>query len=80
MIADGQVVTLFADQNLAYGLSADRGLHRILHVTNVDSKPVGGGAVHDQIHIRLAAYLKRAQIGHAGNPAHHGLDLVSLSF
>ena len=78
MVADGQVVALLADQDLADRLSADCGLDRILHVADVDSEPVGGGAVHDQIHVRLAAHLKRAQIGDAGNPAHDGLNLVGL--
>ena len=80
LITDGQIVTLFADQNLADGFAADRGLHCILHVADVDSEAVGGGAVHDEIHIRLAAYLKCAQIGHARNLAHHVLNLVGFGF
>ena len=80
LIADGQVVTLFADQDLADGFAADGGFHRILHVADVDSEAVGGCAIHDQIHVRLAAYLERAQIGDAGNLAHHVLNLVGFGF
>ena len=78
LIADGQVIALFADQNLADGFAADGGFHGILHIADVDAEAIGGGAIDDQIHVRLAAHLKCAEIGDAGNLAHDVLNLVRL--
>ncbi len=78
LIAHRQVVALFADQNLADGLAADRGFDRILHIADIDSEAIGGGAIDDQIHIGLAAHLECAEIGDAGNLAHHVLHLVGF--
>ena len=80
LIADGQIVALFADQDLADGLAADRSFDRILDVADVDAEAVGGGAVDDQVHVRLAAHLERAEIGDAGNLAHDVLHLVGFCF
>ncbi len=80
LVADGQVVALFADQDLADGLAADRGFDGILHVADVDAEAIGGGAIDDQIHVRLAAHLEGAEIGDAGNLAHHVLHLVGFRF
>ena len=80
LIAQCQVVTLFADQHLADGLAADRGLDRILNIGDVDAVAIGGRAIDHQVHIRLAAHLECAQIGDAGNLRHHILNFVGLRF
>ena len=80
LVADGQVVALLADQNLADGFAADGGLDRVLNIADVDAEAVGGGAVDVQVHIGLAAHLKCAEIGDAGNLAHHALHLVGFGF
>ncbi len=80
LVADGQVEALLADQNLADGFSADCGFDRVLNIADIDAEAVGGGAVDIQVDVGLAADLKRAQIGHAGNLAHHALHLVGFCF
>src|SRR4029077_12329325 len=71
LVANGEIVTLLADQDLADGLAADRGFDRILHVADVNTKTIGSGAVDRQIDVRLSADLESAKIGNAGNLAHN---------
>ena len=78
LIAHDQVVALLADQNLADGLAADGGFDRVLNVADVDAEAIGGGAIDDQVHVRLAADPEDAEVGDAGNLAHDALNLVGL--
>src|SRR5579872_445044 len=78
LIANRKIEPLFANQDLADGFAAHRRFNRILYIGNVDPEAVGGGAVDIQIHIRLATYLKRAEVGNSRNTAHDPLNLVRL--
>ena len=78
LVAHRQVEALLADQNLADGFSADRGFDGVLNVADVDAEAVGGGAIDIEIDVGLAADLKRAEIGDAGDLAHDALNLVRL--
>src|SRR5262249_57965712 len=55
-IADHQVVTLFAVEDLAHRLAADRRLDRVLDVGDVDAESIGLRAIDAEIEVRLAAY------------------------
>ncbi len=78
LVADGQVEALFADQDLADGFAADGGFDRVLDIGDVDAEAIGGGAIDVHVHVGLAADLEGAEIGDAGNLAHHALHLVGL--
>ncbi len=45
LVANRQVVTLLADQNLADGFAANGGFDRILNIADVDSETIGRRAV-----------------------------------
>ncbi len=78
LIADGQVIALLADQDLAHRLSTHRSFHRVLNVAHVDSEAIRRRAIHHQIHVRLSAHLKCSEIRHARNLAHHFLHLLGF--
>ena len=80
LIANSQVVALFADEDLADGLAADRGFDRVLNVADVDAEAVGGSTIDVEIDVGLAADLEGAKVGDARNLAHHALDLVGFFF
>ncbi len=80
LVAHGQVVALLAVRIWRDRLAADRGFNRVLNIADVDSEAVGLGAIDDEIHIWLAATWKSAEVGDAGNSAHHVLHLVGLGF
>ncbi len=80
MIADGKVIALLADENLADRLAADCSFYRVLDITDIDPETIGGGAIHHQVHIRLTAYLKRSQVCDPGNLAHDILHLDGFLF
>ena len=58
---------MFADKDLADRLAANGGFDSILDITHVDAEAVGGGAIDNQIHVRLPSHLERAQVGDAWN-------------
>ena len=80
LVTHGQVVALLADQNLADRFAAHRSFDRILDIADVDSVAVGGRAIHDQIHVGLAAHLKCAEIGYAWNFSHDVLISSAFGF
>ncbi len=75
-----QVIPLLALQHLAHRFAADRRLHRVLHIRNVDPVPRRLRAVHRNIQIRLPQHAKQSQILDAGDFAHHIHNLVALFF
>ncbi len=60
-------------QDLADGFAADGGLDGVLHIGDVNAETVGGGAVDVEIDVGLAADLECAEVGDAGDLAHHAL-------
>src|SRR5580693_383636 len=51
LVASRQIVALLPDQDLPYRLAADRGLHSVLHVADVDSEAIGRSAIHYQVYV-----------------------------
>ena len=79
-IADADGKTLAAFDGGGEVLAADRGFDRVLHVADVESVAVGGGAVDGHFQIRCAGGAFGIEVGCAGDLAHDLLDLVGLLF
>ena len=79
-IADHQVVTLLALQDLADRAAADSGLNGVLHIGDVELITRRLLAVHHQVEIGLANHPEQAQVLNPRNAAHHADDLVALLF
>src|SRR5579883_675219 len=75
-----QVKALFALQDLADGIAADRGLDCILNVGDVDLVSRGGVAVHDQIQIRLPENAQQREILDSRYGAHDTDDPFAFAF
>ena len=71
-----QIVTLLALQDLAHGISAHRGLNRVLHVGYVDSVAGGFRPVHGEIQIRLSDHPEQAQVLDSWDRTHDVDDLL----
>src|SRR5579864_392749 len=78
LVPDRQVKSLLPDQYLTYRLAAHRAFYGILYVGDIDAKPVGGGPIHHQIHVRLPPHLKGSQVGDTCDPAHHTLHFFGF--
>ncbi len=79
-VAEGQIVDFFAAQHLGKGVPADRGLHSILNIGNVDAPPRGFLPVDCNVEIGLSGDLENAEIGDAADATHHSLDLCGFIF
>ncbi len=77
LITRHQIEALFANQDLADRIAADRGLHRVLNVGRVDAVAVGLGAIDLDVDVGLAQHAKQAQIGDARNGLHDVHDLLA---
>ena len=79
-VAQRKVVSRFALEDLGQRVPAHRGLHRILHVGDVDLIASGRIAVHCHVQIGLAQHAKHSQILNALDLGHDLDDLVTLGF
>src|SRR5215831_14666014 len=67
-------------QHLAYGLSSDSSLNRILNIADIDSEPGCSQAVHREIHVRLSGITIEFHIDDTGDVPHELSDLLALLF
>src|ERR1019366_2690808 len=76
-VADDEVVALLALQDLAYRAPADGGLHRVLHIRNVELITRGLLAIYFEVQIGLANHAKQSEVLNPWNAPHHADDLVA---
>ena len=70
LIAQRYVVARLALLHLRHCIGADRGLHRVLNIRDVDAPARGGFAVHCEVEIRLADDAEDAQVRDALDRRH----------
>src|SRR5579862_8986634 len=66
-VAQHQVISLLALQDLSQRAAANRGLNRILLIGRVDAKPSGPWPINREVQVGLANYPEKAQIFYAGD-------------
>ena len=79
-IAQREVVSRFALENLGERVAANRGLNRILHVRDVDLVTGGGLAIHGHVKVGLAEDTENSEILNAIDFSHNADDFVALLF
>ena len=76
LIAQRHVVARLALLHLGHGVGADRGLHRVLNVGDVDAPARRGIAIHREVEVGLADDAEDAQVLDALDRGHLRLDLL----